>query len=41
MLFITLMSPKGKRADTIKYLKKLKPPEEIKIAKIRIILDAD
>ena len=34
MLFITLMSPKGKGADAIKYLKSLKPPEGVKIREV-------
>jgi len=31
MLFVTLMSPKGKGADAVKYLKELKAPKGIKI----------
>ena len=34
MLFITLMSPKGKGVDAVKYLKGLKPPEGIKIREV-------
>ena len=31
MLFVTLLSPKGKGADAVSYLKKLKPPRGITI----------
>jgi len=31
MLFVTLMLPKGKGANAVKYLKELKPPKGIKI----------
>jgi len=31
MLFITLISPKGKGADAVKHLKTLKPPKDITI----------
>jgi len=31
MLFVTLLSPKGKGAEAVSYLKKLKPPRSITI----------
>jgi len=31
MLFVTLLSPKGKGAEAVSYLKKLKPPRGITI----------
>ena len=31
MLFITLLCPKGKGSEAVKYLKKIKPPEGISI----------
>ena len=34
MIFVTLMLPKGKGADAVKYLKELKAPKEIKIRNI-------
>ena len=34
MLFVTLLSPKGKGAEAIKYLKELKPPEGITIHEV-------
>lgn len=34
MLFVTLMSPKGKGADAVKYLKQIKAPKGIKIQNV-------
>ncbi len=34
MLFVTLMLPKGKGADSVKYLKELKAPKGIKILNV-------
>ena len=34
MLFVTLMTPKGKGTDTVKYLKEIKAPKGIKIRDI-------
>ena len=34
MIFVTLMLPKGKGADAVKYLKQLKAPKGIKIRDI-------
>lgn len=34
MIFVTLMLPKGKGADAVKYLKELKAPKGIKIRDI-------
>ena len=34
MLFITLMLPKGKGTDAVKYLKNLKPPSGIKVKEV-------
>ena len=34
MLFVTLLCPKGKGSDAIKYLKELKAPEGVKIREV-------
>lgn len=34
MLFVTLLSPKGKGAEAVAYLKKLKPPRGIAIHEV-------
>lgn len=34
MLFVTLLSPRGKGADAIKHLKALKPPNDITIRQV-------
>ena len=34
MLFVTLLSPKGKGAESIKYLKELKPPKGITVHEV-------
>lgn len=34
MLFITLLSPKGKGVDAVKHLKTLEPPENITIREV-------
>ncbi len=38
MLFITLLSPKGKGAEAVKYLKELKPPQGIAIHEVYFTL---
>jgi len=38
MLFISLLSPKGKGKDALDYLRKLKPPKGIKLHNVYITL---
>lgn len=38
MLFVSLLSPKGKGKEAVDYLKKLKAPEEIKIHDVYVTL---
>lgn len=38
MMFISLLSPKGKGKEALDYLRKLKPPEGIKIHNVYVTL---